>query len=370
MAPDVDSEEADSDSETGPTFPPAERKVVTQPLDLSVQTLVDQWNAKELLLPEIQREYVWDNKRASRLVESLLLNIPIPVLYFAETEDAKFEIIDGHQRVRSVVRYLNNEFPLGGLQVLSEYKGKRYHTLPAREQRFLKMRTLRAVVISYESHPSMKFEIFERLNTGSISLNPQELRNSIYRGRFNRELHTLAKNEELRKIVGTRSPRRRMVDEELILRFLALRANFEDYKPPLKRYLNNYMQAVQCADEDQVEEAAQIFRETITVLHATLGDGAFRLADRTGEPTEKAINRALFDSQMLAFSWVTKEPTASQRKKVLKELASLYKDPEFLDTIRRATGDRTRTRRRVGRVVEALESAGLTLDVPVDLSSE
>jgi uncharacterized protein with ParB-like and HNH nuclease domain len=86
-------------------FPPAERKVVTQSYDLSVQTLKERWDTDELLLPEIQREYVWDNPRASRLIESLLLNIPIPVLYFAETDDAKWEIFDGHQRVRSVVRF-------------------------------------------------------------------------------------------------------------------------------------------------------------------------------------------------------------------------------------------------------------------------
>src|SRR5688500_10781424 len=77
------------------TFPPAERKVVTQPVDLSIQTLSEQWDNKFLYLPEIQREYVWDNGKASRLVESLLLNIPIPVLYFAETSEAKYEIIDG-----------------------------------------------------------------------------------------------------------------------------------------------------------------------------------------------------------------------------------------------------------------------------------
>ena len=82
-------------------FPPPERKINTQPYDLSVQTLIEQWEEKTLEIPEIQREYVWDNGRASRLIESLILNIPIPPVYFSETKDAKFEVIDGHQRVRS-----------------------------------------------------------------------------------------------------------------------------------------------------------------------------------------------------------------------------------------------------------------------------
>src|SRR3982074_2992799 len=130
------------------TFPPAERRLVTQPLDLSVQTLIEQWENKLLLLPEIQREYVWDNGKASRLIESLILNIPIPTLYFAENLEAKYEIIDGHQRVRSIVRFLTNEFVLSGVAVLREYKGLRFHQLPEREQRFLKMRTLRIILIS------------------------------------------------------------------------------------------------------------------------------------------------------------------------------------------------------------------------------
>lgn len=106
-------------SEVGEGFPPPERKVITQSYDLSVQTLLEQWDSGQLILPEIQREYVWDNPRASRLVESLLLNIPIPVLYLAETNDARWEIIDGHQRVRSTVRFIKNEFALSGLQVLA-----------------------------------------------------------------------------------------------------------------------------------------------------------------------------------------------------------------------------------------------------------
>jgi hypothetical protein len=162
------------------TFPPPERKVVTQSYDLSIQTLIEKWKDQTLQLPEIQRGYVWDDPRASRLIESLLLNIPIPVVYFAEREDAIWEIIDGHQRIRSVVRYVNNEFPLSSLMILGEIAGLRFFQLPSREQRYLLTRTMRAVVLSPESPPNTKFEVFERLNTGSLALNAQELRNSLY----------------------------------------------------------------------------------------------------------------------------------------------------------------------------------------------
>lgn len=243
-----DQDLGENDDEEDFAFPPAERRVITQPLDLSVQTLQEQWSSKQLVLPVIQREYVWDNAKASRLIELLLLNIPIPVLYFAETDEAKYEIFDGHQRVRSIVNYLGGVYPLSGLAVLREYRGLRYLELPEREQRFLKMRTLRTILISIDSHPNMKFEIYERLNTGSISLNAQELRNSIYRGPFNDLLHELANFAPFRALIGTKAPRKRMVDEEAILRFFAMREKLEVYKTPLKKFLNEYMGSVRSAD--------------------------------------------------------------------------------------------------------------------------
>lgn len=350
------------------TFPPAERRLVTQPVDLSVQTLSEQWEAKHLYLPEIQREYVWDNGKASRLVESLILNIPIPVLYFAETAEAKYEIIDGHQRVRSIVRYLANEFSLSGLAVLREYKGLRFHQLPEREQRFFKMRTLRVVIISIDSHPNMKFEIFERLNTGAISLNAQELRNSIYRGPFNALLHDLAKNRELRTLIGTKTPRKRMVDEELILRFFALRTLLDKYRPPLKRFLNNYMDSVKKSPPDHLAALRQTFEDTVSNVSTLIGAGAFRVTDQKGKALEPSVNRALFDAQMVACSWIVQKIADVDGNRVRQELAALSGDDSFLDSIRRATGDRARTLKRLRETVSALKKAGASLKIPFDLT--
>jgi hypothetical protein len=352
------------------TFPPPERKVITQSYDLSIQTLLEQWESRILELSETQRDYVWDDARASRLIESLLLNIPIPVVYFAETEDAKWEIIDGHQRIRSVVRYVRNEFPLGSLMILGELKGLRLHQLPSREQRYLLTRTMRAVVLSPDSHPNIKFEVFERLNTGSLALNAQELRNSLYRGSFNRLLRDLVKDPDFRNIMGTKTPRHRMVDEELVLRFFALRDGLNTYQPSLKIFLNAYMKKVQDADDDTLDRLQAVFQETIGRIRAILGQGAFRLTDRTGDATERAVNRALFDAHMLAFSWVTNRDLTPYREQALASLASLYQDQEFLDSIQRATGNRARTITRVRGITAALREAGLDLSIPYQLKAE
>jgi len=357
----------ETDDQDESILPEEERKIVTQPVDLSVQTLVEQWTQKVLVLPEIQREYVWDNGKASRLIESLLLKIPIPVLYFAETDEATFEIIDGHQRVRSIARFMTNEFGLSGLPVLKEFRSLRFHALPPRDQRFLNMRTLRAVIIGIESHPSMKFEIFERLNTGAISLNAQELRNSIYRGELNRTLRELVKTTQFRFLIGTKSPRQRMVDEELLLRFLALSDDLVGYRPPLKRFLNNYMGKFKSATASALtplREKVEIASRRVATL---FGSSAFRLLSPNGLALEKAINRAVFDAQMLACSWLVADPEEDDRAGVLTAFGALCANPEFLDSVRRATGDRSRIQRRVVDTVRALREAGLEVAAPVSL---
>jgi hypothetical protein len=359
--PNISTDETDGDPfDEG--FPPAERKVVTQSYDLSVQTLVDKWGDDSLVLPEIQREYVWDNPRASKLVESLLLNIPIPVLYFAETDDAKWEIFDGHQRILSVVRYLGNEFRLSGLSVLGELNGKRFHQIPKREQRFLETRMMRAVVISTDSAPSMKFEIFERLNTGAIVLNAQELRNSLFRGPFNDLLRDLVKDDVFRGCIGTKAPRRRMADEEFLLRFFALRSDLANYRPPLKRFLNNYMADHQEANQKVLKAHRALFQRTIERVDQSLGATAFRVTDGKGKPVDRAPNRALFDAQMLAFSWASSKADYSKAsKKLMRQFAILYRNDEFIDSISLATGDRSRTLFRVRAAVGAISKAGVTV---------
>jgi Protein of unknown function DUF262 len=359
----VEAEEPEDAEHEG--FPPAERKVVTQSYDLSIQTLKERWENEDLLLPEIQREYVWDNPRGSRLIESLLLNIPIPVLYFAETEDAKWEIFDGHQRVRSVVRFLKNEFRLSSLSVLADFNGRRFHQLPAREQRFLATRMMRAVVISIDSHPTMKFEIFERLNTGAVILNAQELRNSLYRGSFNSMLRSLVKDPTYRECIGTSAPRKRMVDEEFALRFFALSANLSGYRPPLKKFLNDYMRGVQNAAEEELEVLRERLLGTVQRINQVWGSSAYKITDRQGRATERAPNRALFDAQMVAFDLVPASVRIiDQRKEIIREFAKLYRSEEFLDSISLATGDRSRTFYRVRHAIGALQAAGIQVKMP------
>lgn len=221
----------------------------------------------------------------------------------------------------------------------------------------------------------MKFEVFERLNTGGIVLNAQELRNSIYRGTFNKRLKELVKNKVLRSCLGTKTPRRRMVDEELVLRWFAMADEIANYRPPLNRFLNDYMEKHKDETEDWLSEKEKSFIETMIRIERLLNGQAFRLIDVDGKPLKDAegkplprgVNRALFDAQAMAFSWVTSSLKEENKKLVIRSIAEVLQKEVLQDAVRRATGDRARVRLRIKLMVEALENSGLHLNVPKEL---
>lgn len=360
---DEDLDLGERDDSGQDDFPPGERLIHTQAYDLSINTLKEQWDDGTLLIPEFQREYVWDNAKASRLIESLLLNIPIPVLFFAETPEAKYQVVDGHQRIYSVVRYLENQFALSGLRIQSEFKGLRFHQLPEREQRFLRTRVMRAIIIGADSSPSMKFEVFERLNTGGLALNAQEVRHALNIGRFSGLLSSLETDPEFRRCLNIPRPRKRMVDQELILRFFALRDRLSQYRTPLVRFLNEYMRDNRNPSDDWIAEKQGLFRSTMQLINNVMAVSAFRVTDTVGRPTERVINRAVFEAQTIVFSICNRDEAQARGQYLRQSLASLFSDSDYDQLIRRATGDRTRTLGRVRDTVEAFQSAGVNVDL-------
>ena len=362
----MDDEHDEEDQSASEDLAPNRRRLVTQSYDLTVSTLLEQWDDKTLVLPEIQRQYVWDNARASRLIESLLLNIPIPVVYFAETEDVKYLVIDGHQRIGSMARFVRGEFALSGLRVLSSLNGSRFHQLTERDQRQIKTRVLRAIIISHDSDPSMKFEVFERLNTGSIALNAQEVRNSTHRGPMNDLIGDLVKDEHFRQCLAVSKPRPRMADNELILRHLAMRDGWREYKPPMKRFLNSYMVRANNWEVGELAAVKRRFGRTTRALHDVYGPRAFRLNPEGTATADRSVNVALAEVQLTAFSWIRDYSIVHEaREHILMETSRIRSDSDFVDAIKQATGDKKRLQRRLRLFCLALERAGLELEVDV-----
>ena len=198
-----------------------DKKVYTEKIDYPLQTLVQSVIDGDIVTdPDYQRDYVYDDKKASKIIESVILGIPIPTVYLCQEADETLSVIDGQQRITSIYRYMTNLFALKGLNELPELNGKKYKDLERTIQIKLKQSTLTGIKILKESQ-ELKCEIFARLNQGAVSLNPQELRNCIYRGTFNNLLEELAKNKLLPSLFNEVDNRKSY--QENILRFFALR---------------------------------------------------------------------------------------------------------------------------------------------------
>lgn len=342
-----------------------DRRLITQPYDLAVSDLVGQVESNRLhLQPVYQRRYVWDNKKASKLVESLLINVPIPVCYLVEEHDGTRSVIDGQQRLRSLNRFLQNEFALTGLEVLPDLNRQRFRELSERQQRLISNRTIRCIVISEDSDPEIRFNVFERLNTGSVALTAQELRNSVYRGTMNDLLRDLAKSPQLSECLDGRSDAR-MAFEELVLRFLALRERLADYRPSLKRFLNEYMRSYQNLDEAGIDARRNQFLGTAAKAHAVFGPNCFRRVSGTPEDWGwlPQINSAVYDVVMLNFAYLPQDAgdLADIADDIVAALVGLMlTNEEFGDAISLATGDRARLFRRVRLFSVELTKLGLS----------
>ena len=162
-----------------------EKKVFTEDKNFPLSTLREMFDDGDIIPdPDYQRDFIYDIARRSKLIESVLLSIPIPTVYLCQEQDESYSVIDGQQRIMSFVTFLKNEFALKGFVEISELNGKKFSELEKPIQKKLKSTTLHAVCLLKESQ-ELKYEIFSRLNQGAVALKPQELRNCIYRGSFN-----------------------------------------------------------------------------------------------------------------------------------------------------------------------------------------
>ena len=221
-----ENNEQDNDFENGEyeNLPSTERKILVDKTDPAIRAICEKVDKEKLIArADFQRKYVWEHRPIikSRLIESILLEVPIPVIYTAEAKDNKEEVIDGQQRILTFHGYKNNKFPLKGLTILKELNGKYFKDLPEDLQDKFLDRGMTIIKILAESQKDIKFEIFVRLNRGSVRLNEQELRNCIYRGKFNDLLKELVKNADFLRLQGLNESHKRMIDAERILRFFA-----------------------------------------------------------------------------------------------------------------------------------------------------
>lgn len=340
-----------------------DRGVLTTPYDAPVRTLLLEIQDKSLVVnPAFQRHSVWNRTKQSRLIESLLMNIPIPVLYFAEDQDGTRVVVDGQQRLRAIEEFYRGTYALHGLQVLRQLNGRRWADLSPKHANILLRRTLRCVVISASSPESLRFEMFERLNTGGVQLNDQELRNCIFHGRFNDMLKQLSREPVWLAALGLRRGDQRMRDMEMALRFFMLRECFSTYRPPLKEALNEYMKTHRNPTDDELAGFRDCLIGTVQKVQSVFGPASFKRARLTEEfevEWDRAMNRAVFDIQMLSFETLDANQLQNKAEQVRNAFTELCaQDFVFQEAISLATADRSSvlTRLRIwGKTLEGLD---------------
>jgi uncharacterized protein with ParB-like and HNH nuclease domain len=291
----LDSEESESD-DFGDF---KEYDISSSPNDFNVKTLFDFIDSGVVKIPGFQRNYVWDIKRASKLIESILIGIPIPQIFLYEQAKNKFIVIDGQQRYMTIYYFIKKRFPKDmkrlelrnifdsqkgipenilsddnfftnfNLKLTANQTGKEnkfnrlnYDTLDEEDKISFELRTIRNIIIKQSSPDdgnSAVFEIFNRLNSGGVNLKPQEIRTSLFHSDFYDMLYRINLNKDWRKLTPSLNPDLNMKDVEILLRGFAMLLDGQEYKPSMTRFLNKFSCKAKSFDSDKIKNLENIF---------------------------------------------------------------------------------------------------------------
>lgn len=349
---EIEFEQSVDEGDNLTEFPLTKRKVYADKADPEIDSLYGKYKRGKLnIQPEFQRHFVWDTTKSSRLIESALLDIPLPVIYLSEEKDGKEYVIDGQQRLTSFFSFIDGKLPNGkgfkltGLKVFKELNRKSFKEIDEELQDKIKYCTIRTITFRKESEADLKFEIFERLNTGAVSLNDQELRNCIYRGSYNRLLSELSKDAGFMYLLGLKNEDKRMKDVELVLRFAAFyHSTYLNYKPPVRKFLNNDMEKYQKIGEKEASELKTAFKNAVAIIRSLLDNHAFKRFYKGDEKNPngywepKKFNTSLYDILMYSFAKADKNKVFQNLDSIREALIHLMtNDQEFIDSIELST---------------------------------
>lgn len=295
----------EGDHETEEEYLVLEYDITASPNDFNIKTIYDFIESGAVIIPEFQRNYVWDIRRASKFIESLVMNLPVPQIFLYESERNKFKVIDGQQRLMTIYYFIKKRFPLKEKRmelrrifdkegrvpsdvladdkffsdfelklesnvegVTSKLNGLNYETLRDYKTSF-ELRTIRNIIVK-QTKPdddSSMFEIFTRLNTGGVNLTPQEIRACMFHSDFYDILHKINLDERWRKIIGSKDADLHLKDVEILLRSFAML--LKDYAPPMTKFLNTFSKERKketCKNLDYYEKLFNSFLDSCSEL--------------------------------------------------------------------------------------------------------
>jgi len=299
-----------------------------------------------------QRDFVWSKTQCDRFVESLLLGFPVPGIFLVQGSNDVYLVLDGQQRLRTLQAFYKGTlrektFRLQSVQ--EHFRSLTYETLPADVRRRLDNSIIHATVVKQEQpseDQSGIYMVFERLNTGGTLLQPQEIRVALFHGPLIELLRRLNDDADWRALCGPRS--KRLKDQELILRFFAFRANGDNYRAPMKDFLNHYTGWNRNLQHESADDLTTAFTATVRTIREQLGDAAFRLV--------RAVNAAVLDSVMTAVAEGVEAGSLRTGAALQESFRTLMADAEYRQSVERATAREEQVATRLSRAREHLLS--------------
>lgn len=332
------------------------RQIFPVKIDLPLFGLKSQIDAQIDLTPDFQRRDRWPNEKRSRFIESIIMNIPVPPVFLGEEQYGKYAVLDGRQRLTALYLFLDDKLKLEGLQVWTELNALTFSEMKA--QGFgatIERRFLNAVLLTKESSPEVKYEVFDRLNTGGVIAEPMEVRNAVFRGGFNELLHELSSNTTFRELWGIPKDNehglensalyKRMDDLELVLRFFALQ-DATLHQNPFKDQLSLYMDArnkTYETDRSAIEVDRDLFLKAINNCKKVFGADAFRKHN-----DRRARSAPLADAVMHSLANIDPELlTPENISKIRQKYVELMKNEKFIASISSGTNGESSINSRI-----------------------
>jgi uncharacterized protein with ParB-like and HNH nuclease domain len=331
----------------------------TDRLDMSFGEIMNIYEDGDLTIsPEYQRSYRWDNNQKTRFVESILLGIPVPPIFVAEDDNGKWELVDGLQRISTILSFFGllkddcdrkNYFKLGETDLTSNLLNAiDINHLPSKLKLTIKRAVCRIEILRWDSKFDMRYELFNRLNTGSSPLTEQEIRNCVFTGNFNNLLVELAKYENFIKIIKpTNKQKEQMYLEEMVLRYFAVKANYNELyiTKDIKLYLTSFMEDVNLS---KVTFDYQKEKDDFLMIVDFLANNKFT---KPFKGKNGAFSPSIYETIMiLVFKFVSKYSDTNISK--FKDIKNkLLKDDDF----RKYAGDKTSQKVRLRKKLERAE---------------
>lgn len=338
--------------------------------DLSFRELIARYEDEELLKPELQRNYVWDRIEASRFIDSILLGLPVPSIFLAQQSDERLLIVDGYQRIMTVHDFVKGIFSTDNKifrlsrsdKINKRWRGRAFSELSDTEQRKIRNTTIHAIIFVQQepqNDDTSLFQVFERINTSGRSLMPQEIRNCVAQGEFNKLLIKLNKNTNWRYLFGLDAADSRMRDMEYILRFFALSSdkfkNDERERISLRRFLDLYIKENLNPNDDEIIELENRFNSAVNLVYDTFGSASFHnISPTIPDKLVEKFSPTLFDSILIAADYSIQKSELNLPQNPEQQRRALLQDEEYRFSITKETMSRKSINTRITKACEYL----------------